>query len=70
MELIVNNEPYVLNGSKNDERFLSDLITALNLPAQAMAVAINRQVIAKQNWANHVLKTADCVDVVRAIGGG
>ena len=67
MDIFVNNEAYVLEGSSH---CLNDLIAALNLPAQAMAVAVNRTVVAKQNWSNHLLKPADRVDVVRAIGGG
>ena len=67
MEIILNNEPYVLQAA---EHRLNDLMDALNLPAQAMAVAVNRTVITKTKWAECTLQAHDRVDIVRAIGGG
>ncbi len=49
---------------------LADLIAELNLSQQAIAVAVNRQIIPKSRWAEHQLQVDDKVDVVRAIGGG
>ena len=62
-----------LNGSAHqvDERYsVADLVAALNLSQQAIAVAVNRSIIARQKWADHHLQAHDQVDVVRAIGGG
>ena len=67
MEIILNNEPYVLQAA---EHRLNDLMDALNLPAQAMAVAVNRTVITKTKWAECTLQAHDRVDIVLAIGGG
>ncbi|MDL2283693.1 sulfur carrier protein ThiS [Oxalobacter sp. OttesenSCG-928-P03] len=49
---------------------LQDLIDTLQLTGQALAVAVNRQVISRQKWGERVLEANDRVDVVRAIGGG
>ncbi len=49
---------------------LADLIAELNLSQQAIAVAVNRQIIPKSRWAEHQLQVDDKVDVVRAIGCG
>ncbi|HTD03336.1 sulfur carrier protein ThiS [Undibacterium sp.] len=49
---------------------LSELVAALNLSNQAIAVAVNRQIIARSLWQTHLLQPQDKVDVVRAIGGG
>jgi sulfur carrier protein len=49
---------------------LKDLIDTLQLTGQALAVAVNRQVISREKWGDHALKANDRVDVVRAIGGG
>ncbi|MBI3283475.1 MAG: sulfur carrier protein ThiS [Burkholderiales bacterium] len=49
---------------------LHELIAALNLSGQAIAVAVNRQIIARPLWQQHSLQAQDKVDVVRAIGGG
>ena len=49
---------------------LQDLVDTLQLTGQALAVAVNRQVISRQKWDVCVLESGDRVDVVRAIGGG
>lgn len=61
-----------LNGEKRQltSAVLADLIAGLNLSQQAIAVAVNRQIIPKSRWAEHQLQVDDKVDVVRAIGGG
>jgi sulfur carrier protein len=46
------------------------LIDTLALPPQAMAVAVNRTVVPRQQWGERILQAADKVDIVRAIGGG
>ncbi|MFZ6756635.1 sulfur carrier protein ThiS [Undibacterium sp. Ji50W] len=61
-----------LNGEKRQltSTLLADLIAELNLSQQAIAVAVNRQIIPKSKWAEYQLHELDKVDVVRAIGGG
>ncbi|MFZ6640011.1 sulfur carrier protein ThiS [Undibacterium sp. TC4M20W] len=61
-----------LNGERRQlaSALLADLIAELNLSQQAIAVAVNRQIIPKSRWAEHHLRVDDKVDVVRAIGGG
>jgi sulfur carrier protein len=62
-----------LNGAPHsvaDPHSLQDLVAALALSNQALAVAVNRQVVPRQKWALHLLQAGDRVDVVRAIGGG
>ncbi|MCL1886346.1 MAG: sulfur carrier protein ThiS [Betaproteobacteria bacterium] len=49
---------------------LQDLMETLQMTGQALAVAVNRQVISRQKWGERTLEAADRVDVVRAIGGG
>ena len=62
-----------LNGKSQavpQQHALTALVESLNLSHKAIAVAINRTIISRANWANHVLQNGDEVDVVRAIGGG
>ena len=50
-----------------------DLLTLLDVlgrPDQAMALAVNRCVVPRQQWPRHRLAASDRVDIVRAIGGG
>jgi len=49
---------------------LQDLINSLQLQGKTLAVAVNRQVVSRQKWAECKLKEQDKVDIVRAIGGG
>ncbi|GAC1333558.1 sulfur carrier protein ThiS [Undibacterium sp. Jales W-56] len=65
-EIVLNGENYQLDQEKN----LAELIATLNLSGQAIAVAVNRQIVARAQWASHRLQAQDKVDVVRAIGGG
>ena len=62
-----------LNGTPHqvaDPHSLQDLIAGLSMSNQALAVAVNRQVVPRQSWAQHLLRAGDRVDVVKAIGGG
>ena len=49
---------------------LTDLVDALQLTGQALALAVNRDVVPRQQWHQRVLQAQDKVDIVRAIGGG
>jgi sulfur carrier protein len=62
----LNGEPHQINDEKNVE----DLIANLSLASKAVAVAINREIVPRSLWTQRQLQPADCVDVVRAIGGG
>ena len=63
----------VLNGAPRKvpaRHTLHDLIEALALGKQALALAVNRSVVPRQLWPQRVLQAQDQVDIVRAIGGG
>ncbi|MFC3109785.1 sulfur carrier protein ThiS [Undibacterium arcticum] len=49
---------------------LEALIASLDLAGKGVAVAINRQVVPRQQWPQRSLQPQDRVDIVRAIGGG
>ena len=49
---------------------LRELVDLLELGSQAVAMAVNRQVVPRQLWQNRVLLTQDRIEIVRAIGGG
>ncbi len=49
---------------------VQDLIDTLALSNQALAVAINREVVPRARWRERLLLSSDKVDIVRAIGGG
>jgi sulfur carrier protein len=64
--IALNGEAYPLE----IEHSLAALIASLNLSGQAIAVAVNRQIIPRAQWQGYLLQAQDKVDVVRAIGGG
>ena len=49
---------------------LDQLIAALSLENQALALAVNRTVVPRKAWPQRVLETRDQVEIVSAIGGG
>ncbi len=49
---------------------LAELVVALQLEGQALALAVNRSVVPRQRWGDIALRPQDRVDIVRAIGGG
>jgi sulfur carrier protein len=66
MEITLNGAPHRLpEGSR-----VQDLVVALQLGQQAIAVAVNRQIVPRSQWQERSLQAQDQVDVVRAIGGG
>ena len=66
IEIELNGEPRKLDG----DRTVQDLVAELELAGKACAVAINREVVPRQQWPQRRLQAADRVDIVRAIGGG
>jgi sulfur carrier protein len=62
-----------LNGAPHKvppQQTLNQLVDALALTGQALALAVNRNVVPRQQWPDRVLQAQDKVDIVRAIGGG
>ncbi len=62
-----------LNGEARtiaDTDSVQDLIDALSLTNQALAIAVNREVVPRARWREHRFAGGDKVDIVRAIGGG
>lgn len=66
MEIELNGAPHALADNQN----VQDLIAALDLANKSLAVAVNRQIVPRQSWAQRRLAPGDRVDIVRAIGGG
>ncbi|NRR32549.1 sulfur carrier protein ThiS [Oxalobacteraceae bacterium] len=66
MEIELNGEVR----SVPSQHSLNELIDALSLTGQALALAVNRSVVPRQQWPQRLLQPRDKVDIVRAIGGG
>ena len=66
VEIELNGEPYKVQPGGS----LGDLVEQLGVKHQAVALAVNRQVVPRSQWGERLLARQDKVDIVRAIGGG
>jgi len=62
----LNGEPREVEPGQH----VQGLIAALELSNQALAVAVNREIVPRHLWPQRELQPSDRVDIVRAIGGG
>jgi len=66
MQIQLNGAPHAVADNEN----VQGLIASLELAGKSLAVAVNREVVPRHRWVDQVLRPNDCVDIVRAIGGG
>ena len=66
LEIELNGEPWRVEAGQT----LDALVRQLGIENQALALAVNRQVVPRQQWSERLLAQQDRVDIVRAIGGG
>ena len=66
LEIELNGEPWRVRPGGS----LGELVEELGIGKQAVALAVNRQVVPRQQWNERLLAQRDRVDIVRAIGGG
>jgi sulfur carrier protein len=72
-KFIASSDDCQLNGAPHNVdagQCVQDLIDALALSNQALAVAVNREVVPRPLWRERQFAAGDTVDIVRAIGGG
>lgn len=62
----------VVNGKKRDIKSstILELLNELNLSNKVMAVAINMEVIKKDEWKDFLIKESDKIELVQFVGGG
>ncbi len=66
VDIELNGEPRQVRAGES----LAGLVRQLGIGQQAVALAVNRQVVPRQQWNERLLQQQDRVDIVRAIGGG
>ncbi|MBL4584798.1 MAG: sulfur carrier protein ThiS [Pseudomonadales bacterium] len=66
MNIVLNGDPQLLSGPMS----ISELISFMELTGKRIAVEINLDIIPASEHNNHMLKEADQIEVVAAIGGG
>lgn len=65
MQLKVNNTDRECRSGN-----ITDLIAELSLPSKGIAVAVNKKMVPRAEWAGHVLKDGDEIIVIKAVCGG
>ncbi len=66
MRVTVNGEPQDLNEGLT----VSQLVEQLRLNGRRIAVEINRDILARDEYAVRALRTGDEIEIVHFIGGG
>ena len=49
---------------------MATLLATLGTPVKGIAIAVNRALVSRSAWTEHLLQPGDRVDIVQAIGGG
>jgi sulfur carrier protein len=66
MKLIINGEHKFFDDNIN----LQDIIKILNIENKVMALAVNMNIIKKDNWDNFIPKENDKLELLQFVGGG
>jgi sulfur carrier protein len=66
VHVIVNGEPQQLEEGST----IAGLVGALGLNQRRIAVEVNREIIAREEYATRVLAAGDQVEIVHFVGGG
>ena len=66
MTIIINGEEREIPENFN----LATLLQYLDLPAERIAVELNREVVRRSNWENIEIKSGDKLEIVHFVGGG
>lgn len=65
MKLVINGDEKDLECEK-----VSDLLNALNLKKDTVAVELNKNIVHRENFENTKLKEKDILEIVKVVGGG
>ena len=66
MRVMLNGEPHTVA----DGLTVAQLVCDLGLTARRIAVEINRDILAREDYAACALREGDAVEIVHFIGGG
>jgi sulfur carrier protein len=66
MKIVVNGKE--LDVAKNIK--VDELLKELKIEDKVMAVAINMEIVKKDNWQTHPIKEGDKVELLHFVGGG
>lgn len=64
--ITLNGQEHVLERSKS----IADLLRELKVPAGGLAVAVNDEIVSRDEHGSRLICGGDRVEIIRAIGGG
>ena len=66
MQITVNGEKRELG----ENLTIAEMLENLKLPAERIAVELNREVVRKKDWESVRLNDADKIEIIHFVGGG
>ncbi len=66
MKLVINGEDREFNASLS----LSSLVEQLGMKSDRVAVELNRDIVAREQWSTTILTEGDRLEIVHFVGGG
>ncbi len=66
MKLIINGEEKIFE----DDYTISKILDELKIKDKAMAVAVNMEIVKKDNWDSFIPKENDKIEILHFVGGG
>ncbi len=66
MHVIITGEAQTVNAGAT----VADLIGQLGLTQRRVAVEVNREIVAREQYPERALADGDCVEIVHFVGGG
>lgn len=66
MQIIVNGEQRKVSDGLTAEQ----LVNEMNIADQRIAMEVNLEIVPRSQYAEHIFKPGDRVEIVHAVGGG
>jgi len=66
IEIVLNGEAVAVAAGAT----VAEMLAALDLPRERVAVEVNRRIVRKAEWVAAHLKSGDRVEIVHFVGGG
>tara|TARA_B100001029_G_C15017343_1_gene428230 strand:+ start:78 stop:293 length:216 start_codon:yes stop_codon:yes gene_type:complete len=66
LKIILNGKDYSIYGEKN----INELINDLNLKNKSFALAVNGEVIKKEQFEDFIIMPNSKIEIISAVGGG
>lgn len=65
MKLFINGKEFI-----KEPCTIFELLEDLEITHKAMAIALNSEVVKKEQWKSQALQEGDCVEILDFVGGG